>query len=350
MAVAIPSAIMACMATGSNIGGPPPPPGSDLLLSEIERSRVVILNESVEIEFLPAQGIALSFLCSLNYLGFNKPSDHGQFCDGETQTRASHRISHDPKGYAALGVSNRDFAIAFSSDTNLSHPQTRSLAETFGGCVTSYKYHNTRRHSSNIAFIIEYKQRAELCGFVVHNEELDFMGPSFINSNEELNIVGSSFISFHLRYGENSNINALFSALSRCGILLTVVCPDTLMTVVRHDALMTVVRHDTLRTVPSDHVQFRDGETQTRASHRTVHDPKVYLAPGIGSCSNNSIVISKPKMTLHDYQVKNGQGEDQIGEQGPFGIFSRLCFLAPKSDLYKVNHVTTVKLSLQKSN
>ncbi|KAL4556430.1 hypothetical protein LXL04_039082 [Taraxacum kok-saghyz] len=36
---------------------------------------------------------------------------------------------------------------------------------------------------------------------------------------------------------------------------------------------------------PSDHVQFRDGETQTRASHRTVHDPKDYLAPGIGSCS-----------------------------------------------------------------
>ncbi|KAL4565865.1 hypothetical protein LXL04_029971 [Taraxacum kok-saghyz] len=170
----------------------------------------------------------------------------------------------------------------------------------------------------------QIRSRAELCGFVVHNEELDFMGPSFINSNEELNIVVSSFISFHLRYGENSNINALFSALSRCGILLTVVCPDTLMTVVRHDALMTVVRHDTLRTVPSDHVQFRDGETQTRASHRTVHDPKDYLAPWIGSCSNNSIVISKPKMTLHDYQVKNGQGEDQIGEQGPFGIFSRL--------------------------
>ncbi|KAL4581948.1 hypothetical protein LXL04_006482 [Taraxacum kok-saghyz] len=175
---------------------------------------------------------------------------------------------------------------------------------------------------------------AELCGFVVHNEELDFMGPSFINSNEELIIVGSSFISFHLRYGENSNINALFSALSRCGILLTVVCPDTLMTVVRHDALMTVVRHDTLRTVPSDHVQFRDGETQTRASHRTVHDPKDYLAPGIGSCSNNSIVISKPKMTLHDYQVKNGQGEDQIGEQGPFGIFSRLVRDPLRNNIY----------------
>ncbi|KAL4573419.1 hypothetical protein LXL04_020224 [Taraxacum kok-saghyz] len=34
------------------------------------------------------------------------PSDHGQLRDGETQTRASHRISHDPKDYAALGVSN----------------------------------------------------------------------------------------------------------------------------------------------------------------------------------------------------------------------------------------------------
>ncbi|KAL4584665.1 hypothetical protein LXL04_009271 [Taraxacum kok-saghyz] len=38
--------------------------------------------------------------------GFNKPSDHGQIRDGETQTRASHRISHDPKDYLALGVSN----------------------------------------------------------------------------------------------------------------------------------------------------------------------------------------------------------------------------------------------------
>jgi hypothetical protein len=39
---------------------------------------------------------------------FDKPSDHGQFRDGETQTRASHRISHDPKDYLALEVSNRD--------------------------------------------------------------------------------------------------------------------------------------------------------------------------------------------------------------------------------------------------
>ncbi|KAL4568241.1 hypothetical protein LXL04_023849 [Taraxacum kok-saghyz] len=31
------------------------------------------------------------------------PSDHGRLRDGETQTRASHRISHDPKDYAALG-------------------------------------------------------------------------------------------------------------------------------------------------------------------------------------------------------------------------------------------------------
>ena len=42
----------------------------------------------------------------LLYLGFNKPSDHGQLRDGETQTRASHKISHDPKDYAALGVSH----------------------------------------------------------------------------------------------------------------------------------------------------------------------------------------------------------------------------------------------------
>ncbi|KAL4556940.1 hypothetical protein LXL04_035107 [Taraxacum kok-saghyz] len=40
------------------------------------------------------------------YLGFNKPSDHGQLRDGEAQTRASHRISHDPKDYLALGVIN----------------------------------------------------------------------------------------------------------------------------------------------------------------------------------------------------------------------------------------------------
>ncbi|KAL4582103.1 hypothetical protein LXL04_006643 [Taraxacum kok-saghyz] len=41
--------------------------------------------------------------CSCNDL---VPSDHGQLRDGGTQTRASHRISHDPKDYAALGVSN----------------------------------------------------------------------------------------------------------------------------------------------------------------------------------------------------------------------------------------------------
>ncbi|KAL4578932.1 hypothetical protein LXL04_015064 [Taraxacum kok-saghyz] len=41
-----------------------------------------------------------------NYLGLNKPSDHGQLRDGETQTRASHRIFHDPKDYPALGVSS----------------------------------------------------------------------------------------------------------------------------------------------------------------------------------------------------------------------------------------------------
>ncbi|KAL4590688.1 hypothetical protein LXL04_003629 [Taraxacum kok-saghyz] len=45
---------------------------------------------------------------AISYLRFDKPSDHGQLCDGETQTRASHRTSHDPKDYFALGVSNRD--------------------------------------------------------------------------------------------------------------------------------------------------------------------------------------------------------------------------------------------------
>ena len=40
------------------------------------------------------------------YLGFNKPSDHGQLCDGETQTRASHRVSHYPKDYVALGANH----------------------------------------------------------------------------------------------------------------------------------------------------------------------------------------------------------------------------------------------------
>ncbi|KAL4556774.1 hypothetical protein LXL04_034933 [Taraxacum kok-saghyz] len=38
--------------------------------------------------------------------GFDKPSDHGQLRDGETQTRASHRIYHGPKDYLALGVGN----------------------------------------------------------------------------------------------------------------------------------------------------------------------------------------------------------------------------------------------------
>ncbi|KAL4558238.1 hypothetical protein LXL04_036436 [Taraxacum kok-saghyz] len=36
----------------------------------------------------------------------DQPSDHGQLRDGETQTRASHRIFHDPKDYLALGVSS----------------------------------------------------------------------------------------------------------------------------------------------------------------------------------------------------------------------------------------------------
>ena len=35
---------------------------------------------------------------------------------------------------------------------------------------------------------------------------------------------------------------------------------------------------------PSDHGQFRDSETQTRASHRIYHDPKDYLAPGVSDC------------------------------------------------------------------
>ena len=53
------------------------------------------------------------------YLGFNKPSDHGQLRDGETQTRASHRISHDPKDYAALGVNNYSVFISIFSDVVL---------------------------------------------------------------------------------------------------------------------------------------------------------------------------------------------------------------------------------------
>ncbi|KAL4564273.1 hypothetical protein LXL04_028333 [Taraxacum kok-saghyz] len=101
---------------------------------------------------------------------------------------------------------------------------------------------------------------------------------------------------------------------------------------------------------PSDPVQFRDGETQTRASHRTVHYPKDFLAPGIGSCSvftyvrTTTILLTpltinlfvKPSsgsycetqdnswlyMALHDYQVKNGQGEDQLGSK------ARLAFSA----------------------
>ncbi|KAL4579119.1 hypothetical protein LXL04_015254 [Taraxacum kok-saghyz] len=32
---------------------------------------------------------------------------------------------------------------------------------------------------------------------------------------------------------------------------------------------------------PSDHGQFRNGETQTRASHKIYHDPKDFLAPGV---------------------------------------------------------------------
>ncbi|KAL4555448.1 hypothetical protein LXL04_038067 [Taraxacum kok-saghyz] len=38
----------------------------------------------------------------------SKPSDHGQSRDGETQTRASHRIYHDPKDYLAPGVNDDD--------------------------------------------------------------------------------------------------------------------------------------------------------------------------------------------------------------------------------------------------
>ncbi|KAL4590489.1 hypothetical protein LXL04_003419 [Taraxacum kok-saghyz] len=35
-----------------------------------------------------------------------RPSDHGQLRDGETQTRASHRVSHYPKDYVALEANN----------------------------------------------------------------------------------------------------------------------------------------------------------------------------------------------------------------------------------------------------
>ncbi|KAL4582429.1 hypothetical protein LXL04_006978 [Taraxacum kok-saghyz] len=70
--------------------------------------------------------------------------------------------------------------------------------------------------------------RAELCGFVVQNEELNFVGSSFI--------------------------------ISICVTVSPII------------------------ELPSDLGQFRDGETQTRASHRTVQDPKDYLAPGISSC------------------------------------------------------------------
>ncbi|KAL4573799.1 hypothetical protein LXL04_020616 [Taraxacum kok-saghyz] len=37
------------------------------------------------------------------YLEFSKPSDHGPLRDGETQTRASHRVSHCPKDYVPPG-------------------------------------------------------------------------------------------------------------------------------------------------------------------------------------------------------------------------------------------------------
>ncbi|KAL4588930.1 hypothetical protein LXL04_001830 [Taraxacum kok-saghyz] len=47
---------------------------------------------------------------------FSKPSDHGQLRDGETQTRASHRIYHDPKDYLAPGVSNRSLEILESKN------------------------------------------------------------------------------------------------------------------------------------------------------------------------------------------------------------------------------------------
>ncbi|KAL4583393.1 hypothetical protein LXL04_007964 [Taraxacum kok-saghyz] len=51
----------------------------------------------------------------IQYLRFDKPSDHGQFRDGKTQTRASHRISHDPKDYLAPVVRNRDIGFLFNT-------------------------------------------------------------------------------------------------------------------------------------------------------------------------------------------------------------------------------------------
>ncbi|KAL4567254.1 hypothetical protein LXL04_022831 [Taraxacum kok-saghyz] len=136
----------------------------------------------------------------MKYLGFNKPSDHGQFCDGETQTRASHRISHDPKGYAALGVSNRDYVL---------------------------------RKPLSVYPVV----------YQIHTQLYD--GQSLVNRSDQ------SLLS------PNSSI--LFPRIP--------------------------ITYSLEFNKPSDHVQFRDGETQTRASHRTVHYPKDYLAPGIGSCS-----------------------------------------------------------------
>ncbi|KAL4557443.1 hypothetical protein LXL04_035620 [Taraxacum kok-saghyz] len=57
-------------------------------------------------------------------------SDHGQLRDGETQTRASHRISHDPKDYLALGVSN---CGVFTSVEQLPSLEVRNSLEI--GCL-----------------------------------------------------------------------------------------------------------------------------------------------------------------------------------------------------------------------
>ncbi|KAL4556723.1 hypothetical protein LXL04_034905 [Taraxacum kok-saghyz] len=114
------------------------------------------------------------------YLGFDKPSDHGQLRDGETQTRASHRIYHGPKDYLALGVGN-----------------------------------------------------CEQC-----------------------------------------------------------VSPDAVIVIV-----VVYLGFDK----PSDHGQLRDGETQTRASHRIYHGPKDYLALGVGNCE----FASKSKMFWYHFSRYN---------------------------------------------
>ncbi|KAL4583205.1 hypothetical protein LXL04_007772 [Taraxacum kok-saghyz] len=113
------------------------------------------------------------------------------------------------------------------------------------------------------------------------------------NRNWKQSLMG--IIESSLSHGPNS-LNSSYNGLPGIGSDWLLEedpgLPESFLAVLRDarnrnwkQSLMGIIEYSLSHGPPSDHGQFRDGETQTRASHRTVRDPKDFLAPGISSCS-----------------------------------------------------------------